>query len=362
MEVVGEGLVAVVQEADAEPRVDPDADVGGREGQQRAPGSEPVGQGTAEEVARTEAGEEGGDDRGERHQVHAGVEGDHPLPHHLQAQRCETGGTEHRPEHESVVSGHGARWWHGRPDAPVHQPADSRRAQERRGATQRVVDAVEVVVEAAEQADARIVGVTGGVAAGKSTLAVAVADRLGAAVVASDGFLFDNATLAERGLTHRKGFPESFDGSALVAFLDGWLATGRAVAPVYSHLAYDIVGTVEVAGDRLVVEGLHLGHPALGGRDRIDLLVHLDGADDDLARWFLQRFQGLRAAAADDPEAFLHQFRDLPGEVLDQMAMEVWAGVNLVVLEEAVRPWAAAADFVIHLGPSHEVVLVERHP
>jgi type I pantothenate kinase len=224
------------------------------------------------------------------------------------------------------------------------------------------VDAVEVVVEAAEQSDARVVGVTGGVAAGKSTLAVAVADRLGAAVVASDGFLFDNATLAERGLTHRKGFPESFDGPALVAFLDGWLATGRAVAPVYSHLAYDVVGTVEVAGDRLVVEGLHLGHPALGGRDRIDLLVHVDGADDDLARWYLQRFQGLRAAAADDPEAFLHQFRDLPGEVLDQMAMDVWAGVNLVVLEEAVRPWAAAADLVIHLGPSHEVVLVERHP
>ena len=223
------------------------------------------------------------------------------------------------------------------------------------------MDAVAVVVAEAEARDARLIGITGGVAAGKSTLASAVGLAIGAPVVATDGFLRSNAALAALDLTHRKGFPESFDGDALGRFLERWRATGRAEAPVYSHLAYDVGGPpVVVLGERLVVEGLHLGHPALGVRDRFDLLVHLDAPDDDLARWYLQRFRELRQAAAGDPEAFLHQFRDLPGDVLDGMAMQVWSSLNLVVLEEEVRPWAGEADLVLRLGPDHELVAVER--
>ena len=221
------------------------------------------------------------------------------------------------------------------------------------------MDAVGLVVDEVGRRDARLVGITGGVAAGKSTLAAGVAARLDAPVVATDGFLLTNAELAARELTHRKGFPESFDSGALAGFLDRWRATGAAEAPVYSHLSYDVVGPpVAVAGERLVVEGLHLGHAAFGVRDRFDLLVHVDAADADLARWFLARFQELRAAAADDPTAFLHQFREMPGEVLDDMAMQVWDAVNVVVLEEEVRPWEGQADLVLHLGPDHEVVEV----
>lgn len=222
------------------------------------------------------------------------------------------------------------------------------------------VDAAEVVVDEVRRRGAHLVGVTGGVAVGKSTLAAAVAEPLGAALVATDGFLLDNATLAAQDLAHRKGFPESFDAEALQRFVDGWRATGYGEAPVYSHLAYDVVGSVAVAGDHLVLEGLHLGHPDLGLRDRIDLLVHLEAPDDDVAAWYLERFRGLRATAADEPTAFLHQFRELPGDVMDGMAMDVWRAVNLVVLEEAVRPWSHVADLVLVLGPDHEVVEVRR--
>ena len=222
------------------------------------------------------------------------------------------------------------------------------------------MEAAALVVEEALDRGARLVGVSGGVAVGKSTLAARVAAPLGAVAVAGDGFLHDNATLADRDLSARKGFPESFDAPALQRFLDRWRTEGMAAAPIYSHLAYDVVGSATVTGERLVLEGLHLGHPDLGVRDRLDLLVHLEAADDDAARWYLQRFQGLRAAAAQDPTAFLYPYREVPADAMDGMAMDVWRAVNLVVLEEAVRPWAHVADLVVVLGADHEAVDVRR--
>jgi len=204
--------------------------------------------------------------------------------------------------------------------------------------------------------EALVVGVTGGVAAGKSTFAAALAGELGSIpVVATDGFLFSNDELARRGLTARKGFPESYDADALRRFLERFRASGQADAPVYSHLAYDVVpgSSVPVAGERVVVEGLHLAHPGLGVRALFDLVVHLDADDVDLERWYLERFRSLRAAAAEDPKAFLHPYRDMPAEVIEGMALDVWRDLNLVVLHDEVRPWASAADIVVHVDPDH---------
>src|SRR6185503_217768 len=93
-----------------------------------------------------------------------------------------------------------------------------------------------------------LIGVTGGVAAGKSTLSGQIADALAQAlpgvpveIVPTDGFLKPNAELMAAGLAYRKGFPESFDTAAFHAFLDT-LSEGRpAASAIYSHVAYDIV-------------------------------------------------------------------------------------------------------------------------
>ena len=67
-----------------------------------------------------------------------------------------------------------------------------------------------------------IVGVTGSVASGKSTLAKALADVLRGARLPirrdhwhGQDFLLPNKTLAERGIEAKKGFPESYDLDAL---------------------------------------------------------------------------------------------------------------------------------------------------
>ena len=222
-----------------------------------------------------------------------------------------------------------------------------------------------VVAAVVTERRARLVAITGGVAAGKSTFAAALAAALPGvvAVVPTDGFLHPNDELAAMGLTARKGFPESFDGDALGRFLDAVAAGEVAAAPVYSHLAYDVVPDDRIVvgeTDVVIVEGLHLASPSLGVRSRFDIVVHLDADDADLERWYLERFRSLRAAAAEDPTAFLHPYLSMGADALDAMALDVWRAVNLRVLHEHARPDAAHADLVLHLDAEHGVERVEE--
>lgn len=217
---------------------------------------------------------------------------------------------------------------------------------------------VEVVAELVASRCARMVAVTGGVAAGKSTFAVALGQALAparVAVVATDGFLLSGHP--------RKGFPDSYDAAAVRAFVEAARRGDPAArAPVYSHRIYDVVPdewcTVGDA-DVVVVEGLHLAAPELGVRELFDLVVHLDADDADLERWYLTRFRTLRVAAETDPTAFLHPYVSMGAEALDAMAVDVWRAVNLAVLHEHARPAAAFADVVLRFGPEHELARCE---
>lgn len=71
-----------------------------------------------------------------------------------------------------------------------------------------------------------IIGVAGSVAVGKSTTARLLRELLSQGpgspqvdLVTTDGFLLPNAELERRGIAHRKGFPESYDRRALLAFV-----------------------------------------------------------------------------------------------------------------------------------------------
>jgi pantothenate kinase len=121
-----------------------------------------------------------------------------------------------------------------------------------------------------------VIGVAGSVSVGKSTTARLLALLLArwpqhprVELVTTDGFLWPNAELERRGLMERKGFPESYDRRALLRFVTEVKAgKPRVVAPVYSHLTYDIVAgeqTVTHRPDILLLEGLNVLQPAPGG-------------------------------------------------------------------------------------------------
>jgi type I pantothenate kinase len=208
-----------------------------------------------------------------------------------------------------------------------------------------------------------LVGITGGVAVGKSTFTAALAADAASlvggagdvAVLPSDSFLFGNAELERRGLTMEKGFPASYDVDALRHAL-AELAAGRGVAvPSYSHRTYDIDPDARLAvapASLVLVEGLHLTRFA---GDLLHVTVHLDADERDVEEWYVARFVALVDAAGEDTESFYRWFRGLDPAALDATARQLWSTINLVNLREHITPWRDRADVVVRLGADHEI-------
>ncbi|MCT1460136.1 type I pantothenate kinase [Aestuariimicrobium sp. p3-SID1156] len=220
-----------------------------------------------------------------------------------------------------------------------------------------------------------VIAVAGSVAVGKSTTARLLQELLRRApgsprvdLVTTDGFLYPNAELENRGILARKGFPESYDRRALLQFVAD-VKSGRheVKAPVYSHHSYDIVpGEFQVVTkpDILILEGLNVlqparvhsdGHAGLAVSDYFDFSVYVDADEDDIKRWFLERFMALRPQAISDPNSFYRQFAHYTDEQATEMAMTVWAEINGPNLELNIRPTRERATAILHKGPDHGV-------
>lgn len=220
-----------------------------------------------------------------------------------------------------------------------------------------------------------IIGVAGSVAAGKSTLARVMQALLArwpntprVELVTTDGFLFPNAVLESEGLMAKKGFPESYDGAALLRFLSDVKAGRRAVAaPVYSHLTYDIVAGDTVVVDRpdiLIVEGLNVllpnrkpkdGRASAFVSDFFDFSIYLDADDDDLERWYVARFMRLRETSFRDPRSYFKKYADFSDPEAEATARKIWREINLANLHENVLPTRQRANLVLTKGTSHSI-------
>ncbi len=220
-----------------------------------------------------------------------------------------------------------------------------------------------------------IIGIAGSVAVGKSTTSRILQALLRrwrnspkVDLVTTDGFLLPNAELDRRGIANRKGFPESFDRAALIAFLSD-IKSGKSdvAAPVYSHLIYDILPGESIRVDRpdiLIVEGLNIlqpgelprdGHPILFASDFIDFSIFIDAADDDLRDWFMARFRRLRETAFTDPKSFFHRFTEMSAEEAEKFGLWAWEEINLPNLRDNILPTRSRADLILRKGGTHLV-------
>ncbi len=175
------------------------------------------------------------------------------------------------------------------------------------------VRALQRAIDALNQTRRVIIGIAGGPASGKSTLARDVVDSINrrdagaACLVPMDGFHLDNDILEARGLLDRKGAPQTFDSGGFVSMLK---RLRQADVDVYAPI-FDRSRDIAIAGAQhiptgsktVIVEGNYLlldEEPWRQGRELFDLTVSLDVPLDVLENRLVRRWldHGIDAQAA----------------------------------------------------------------
>jgi type I pantothenate kinase len=215
-----------------------------------------------------------------------------------------------------------------------------------------------------------VIGVAGSVAVGKSTTSRVLQALLArwpshptVNLITTDGFLLPQQVLVERGIAHRKGFPESYDVRRLVRFMaDVKAGVPEVSAPVYSHLAYDVVpGEYQVVSqpDIVIVEGLNVLQTGTGSgmfvSDFFDFSIYVDAHEADIEQWYIDRFLKLRETVFRNPSSYFHQYASLDPDAATERSRAIWQTINLVNLRENVLPTRERAHLVLEKGRDHAV-------
>lgn len=214
-----------------------------------------------------------------------------------------------------------------------------------------------------------IIGVSGSVAVGKSTtsrllqlLLQRTFPQSKVELVTTDGFLYPNQVLKEKDILNRKGFPESYDMSLLLNFLDTIKNCGDVNIPVYSHEIYDIVPglTQEIRQPNfLIIEGINVFQNPINQRlymsDYFDFSLYIDAEVNNIESWYLERFQTLLELAKNDENNYYHRFTKFSKDEALSLAQKTWRDINLVNLENYIEPTRSRAELILHKGDNHKI-------
>ena len=216
-----------------------------------------------------------------------------------------------------------------------------------------------------------IIGIGGSVAVGKSTTARLLQAMLARGkskpkvdLVTTDGFLYPNAILEEKGIMNRKGFPESYDIKSLIQFM-GDVKSGKpeVKAPVYSHLAYDVIQGEEQTicqPDILIIEGINVlqvkKETPLLVSDFFDFSIYIDAEEEHIRHWYIERFKLLRSTAFQNADSFFHdRFANIGEEEAVLTASQIWQDINAKNLHENILPTKGRARLILRKEADHSI-------
>lgn len=215
-----------------------------------------------------------------------------------------------------------------------------------------------------------VIGIAGSVAVGKSTSARILQALLThwpehprVELVTTDGFLYPNHVLEQRGIMNRKGFPESYDTKRLLRFLrEVKGGADEVAAPVYSHVVYDIVDDEKQIvrhPDILIIEGLNVLQVGSESTefvsDYFDFSIYIDAAEKDIENWYVERFMTLRETVFQNPDSFFRHFAGLTEDQASEMAHGIWREINGKNLHDNIAPTRQRASLVMHKSADHRI-------
>ena len=218
-----------------------------------------------------------------------------------------------------------------------------------------------------------VIGIAGSVAVGKSTTARILKELLArwpsspkVDLVTTDGFLYPNAELEERGLMKKKGFPESYNVKEILQFLtDIKAGESKVHAPLYSHIHYDVTEdeyTIIDQPDILIFEGINVLQSAGSVQDGVaipfvsdffDFSIFIDAETEHVEQWYLERFMRLRETAFRNPESFFHRYSEISAEEAMEYGQSLWNNINLPNLHDNILPTRPRANLVLRKGANH---------
>jgi type I pantothenate kinase len=89
--------------------------------------------------------------------------------------------------------------------------------------------------------------------------------------------------------------------------------------------------------------------------DFFDFSIYVDASEEDIERWYTERFLALRDTAFQDPSSFYHPLAGLPDDQLIDLAHRVWRDVNGVNLRDNIGPSRWRAHLILEKGSDHSV-------
>ncbi len=221
-----------------------------------------------------------------------------------------------------------------------------------------------------------IIGIAGSVAVGKSTIARLLQLLLSrweshrhVELITTDGFLFPNRELEQRGIMNRKGFPESYDTQRLIQVISEIKSGAASVeVPLYSHTAYDIVNEKKLVNnpDILIVEGVNVlqvnDREQVFVSDFFDFSIYIDADISDLEEWYIDRFLFFKDTAFKEKESYFHKYAALSDQEAIEVAKNIWKEINEKNLVENILPTKGRGSLVLRKGSSHRVERIMLHP